>query len=541
MPESADAAGSSRVRRGEFAALVAILLAALGVRVYLASNTETISRDTCTFVWFAQALAHDGVTAVEQHDQHPLYPVTILLVRELLHPRGVIAGDNAGWATAAVISACVAGLACIIAMWALTRFLFGPRVALVAALFTAVLPELAGYSADGLSDPLHLLLYLAALAVGVRGVTHGSLAALTAAGVLSGLAFLTRPEGAGVALVLAPACLLSGGSDPVRRRMARAALVLVGFGVIAGPYMVVTDSIVRKKALGELFQLQDAEATAAAPIQATVASADSTSAFGALVLIVRKWVRTCRVVYFVLGVLGAAVLRWPPGRRAACATLTAAGVVHFGVLMLLVLNFNYGEDLSQRHTLVLAALLLPWAAAGLDWIVRRVCERRPTANGAVVWTIALVVAIAPTSYWLLRLRNPDTAHLAKAGRWLAEHRPEAALVLSSEPRVAFYADKALKRWPAENARLDELLSHVDLFRPNVVALDVHEVLSRNPTFLDELHASPAAAERLTQIYAIAVRDQRKRPKRIILFDATPMLRADQASQPSSSSGSSRSD
>jgi hypothetical protein len=209
--------------------------------------------------------------------------------------------------------------------------------------------------------------------------------------------------------------------------------------------------------------------------------------------------------------------------------------------MLLVVNFNYGKDLSQRHTLVLAALLLPWAAAGLDWIVRRVRERRPTANGAVVWTIALVVAIAPTSYWLLRRRNPDTAHLAAAGRWLAENRPETALVLSSEPRVAFYADKSLKRWPAENARLDELLSHVDLFRPDVVALDVHEALSRNPAFLDELHASLAAAGRLAPIRSFTGRDERKHRKEIIVFDATPLPRTDQASQPSSSSGSSRSD
>lgn len=538
-------ANPTRVNSREIATLLVVLLAALGIRIYLAQTAEAVSRDTCRFVWFAQQLAADGVSAVQHEDQHPLYPITILFVHGLLGALGLVSAGNIGWATAAIVSTCVASLACIVAMWALTRFLFGPCVALVVALFIAVLPDFAGWSADGLSDPLHLLLYIAALGFGVRALTNRSWVSFIAAGALSGLAFLTRPEGAGVALVIAPACLFAGGGDRWRRRLVRAGLVIAAFAIFAGPYMATTGSIVNKKSLESLFHVQRTNAEArpptAASIQASVASTDTVSAFGAIVVIVQKWVRTCRVVYFVLGVVGAIAVFWPPRRRAACATITAAGALHFAVLVLLVLNFSYGEELSQRHTLVLTALLLPWSAAGLDWIVRRVRAALPTANAGVVWAIALVATISPTLPWLVRTRNPDTAHLIEAGRWLAQNRPKAALVMSSEPRVAFYADKSLKRWPADEARLAVLLAHIDEFRPDVVALDVHRVLSRNPAFLSELEASPAAAERLARIDSFAGHDESKHRHEILLFDATPRPLGPQPNQRSSSGGNSSSD
>lgn len=528
MTEPAESSRNERVCRTEWTALIVILFMAIGVRVYLAFVTETVSRDTCTFVWYAQDLAERGVQAVREEDQHPLYPITILAAHGALRPLGLIDAGNAGWASAAVTSACVAGLACVVVMWGMARFLFGLRIGLLAALFMALLPDFAGWSADGLSDPLHLLLYVGALSVGIRGISNRSWAALSAAGVLSGLAFLTRPEGAGVAIVLAPACLLAGTGDRCHRRLARAALLLLGFVAIAAPYMAATGSIVQKKSLGDLLQFKQGPAESAAgeltTVQATVSTVDATNAAGAFVSIVRRWVRTCRVVYFVLGVVGAIAVFWPPDRRAACATITAAGALHFAVLILLVLNFKYGEELSQRHTLVLAALLLPWSAAGLDWIVQRIRNRLPGAKPAGVWTTALILTIGPTAPWLLRPRNPDTAHFIDAGRWIAENRPDAKLVMSSEQRIAFYADRPFKRWPADEGKLDVLLAHVDEFHPDVVAIDVHRVLGGNPAFLTELTASPAAAVRLTRAAAFTGRDERKHRNEIMIFDAAPQPR-----------------
>lgn len=517
-------------RSREWAAYALIVLAGLAVRIYLTAAADTVSRDTCTFVWFAQDLAADGIQAVDNYQQHPLYPASILATHTLLDSVGLAPAGNAGWRVAAILVALLAGLACIVVIGLLARFLFGRTVGLVCAGFAAVLPELAEYSADGLSDTLHLLLYVSALLLGMVGLTRSRWQPMLAAGVLSGLAFLTRPEGAGVAVVLTMACLALPRVGRWRTRLPMCAAVAVGALLVAAPYMQMTGRLIPKKSIFELF---------GQPAGQTAGASDAPSAIGAhwpiladaglglpavasaVVLIVRKWVRTCRVVFFVLAILGICQRGWPADRRNACAALTAAGALHFAVLMLLVVNFAYDSELSQRHTLVLAVLILPWAAAALNDIVAAVLKRRPAAAPALVWTVAIAIIVGSIAYWLFRPRQQNTRYMREAAVWLAEHRPDTRLVMTAEYRVGFYADKRIKRWPAERADVHELVQHIDDYSPDILALDVHRVTRTDPDFVVKLLADTGAQMRLQELKTFRAPGDAGDTHQIILFDAFP--------------------
>jgi len=531
---------------GELAALVAIVVGCLAVRLYLAASAETVSRDTCLFVWYAQGLPESPRATLRAYDQHPLYPLSVWATHALLASGDRLPEGSRGWERAATAASMTAGMGAVLLIWLLTRHLFGRRIGLIGALFAALYPELARCSADGLSDPIHLFFYLAALLFGATGLSRASRGRTLAAGVCAGLAYLARPEGAGMGLALILVCVVAAKATPWRTRLGLAVVAGIGFALPATPYMLATGKLVQKKPVEKFLSWPAGPDESAAgwqpgprvpeearPLPAGVvgpgALQDQAGRYArAFLSVLWKWVKTCRVVFFLLAVVGFVAYGCPAGRQATGALVTAAGALHFLVLILLVVNFDYHGKLSVRHTLVLAVLPLPWAAAAAEWIVLRLNhlrsaqkgeQRREVAAPPWWWWVAVALALtAPTSFWLLRHLQPNTAYLRSAGEWLAANRPRAALVMTTENRVPFYAGKNRCHWPEENGRVDELLAHLDLFRPDVLVLDLRRATGSNPRFPDQLASSPEAARRLRRIASFAGRPEKRGTPQVILFD-----------------------
>jgi 4-amino-4-deoxy-L-arabinose transferase-like glycosyltransferase len=236
--------------------LLAVLCLAAAIRVYLIATTVTVSRDSITFITYAKGLASDPVGEMRRQDQHPLYPAAILLVHTLAG-RWLISDPVHGWQWSAQVAALLGGLVMVAGAYALGRTMWNPRVGLIAALFTGVLPDLCKVSADALSDGLHLGLYVCGLATIIRAQQMSRLRWLAAAAVFSGLAFLTRPEGGTILFV--GLVVVVGSRKWIgwtwRQRVGGSGVMLVCFAVVAGPYMFTVGRLVRKKSLYELFRL----------------------------------------------------------------------------------------------------------------------------------------------------------------------------------------------------------------------------------------------------------------------------------------------
>lgn len=122
----------------------------------------------------------------------PAYPVALAFVQKL----------GGGW-TAERVAGALLGVATVLLIYLIAVRLWGARVATVAGAIAAVFPPLAFLNASLLSEVLFLPLMLGAVLAVLRHRDDGRLAWAVAAGVLCGLAVLTRTNGLPIVLALA--------------------------------------------------------------------------------------------------------------------------------------------------------------------------------------------------------------------------------------------------------------------------------------------------------------------------------------------------
>ncbi len=546
--------------------VAAAMAIAIGLRAYLLRVMPVISRDGVTFIGYAQNLRTDPLTEIRRQRQAPLYPAMIALAHGLLDRVGVAHGDDVRrWVLAGQTVAVAASLALIPAMYLLAGVLFHRRVGVAAAACTAVLPEFCRYGVDVLSDSLHLALYVSGLAAGLAALTaRPGLAAPRAgyatilsrfalAGLLSALAFLVRPEGGEVALVVCAALCL-WRPWPWKARLTGIATCSLSFLVIAGPYMLATGHLIHKKpparflAAETLSPVQLADGVAP-PVSMTPAAAAFTFSLShfpaspasasamplwtiprALGKTLLNWVRSLRVMFLLPAIAWLALRGRRPEPTDARRVAMAAWCLHAGVCVLLIRAFDYWDLFSVRHVLVLTALTLPWTAAGLVALVDLLTHVRPSPRATRHAAVAIgAVLVAPTLPWLLRAPNTDDAYMRRAGEWIAAHYPRPQRILTDQWHVPFYArgtlcerreGTATIRWPG-TADPAVLVDWVRRERPDLVVLDEFRLRRRNPAFFDELPRAAARQDMFRLVYRTEGKIDPRRPRRALVYEVAP--------------------
>ena len=127
----------------------------------------------------------------------------------------------------------VCGAVMVLLIADVARRLAGRRAALLAGLAAAVYPHLVFWTGYVLSEPLFLLLVVAALDLTVVAAERRSLRLAAAAGACFGLAALTRPVILGFAIALGVGLVACSGE---RRRAAFVGLV--GLAVVLAPWAI---------------------------------------------------------------------------------------------------------------------------------------------------------------------------------------------------------------------------------------------------------------------------------------------------------------
>lgn len=469
-------------------ALCAILAAALLWRWLILVQMPCISRDGVLYCWQARDLGHYGVRllAMQTYDQHPLYAAAILFAQ-----RAMLTGGGADtaltWQYAAQAVSMVCGLQVVWLCYLLTLLLVrygglevpARKSGLFAAALAALLPLNVWLSVDAMSESLFFTFYLAAICFAVRGAGVAGAAGI---GVLSGAAYLVRPEG------VVP--LLAGILALVRERVSLAyrfrcvASALTVFLVVAGPYVVLSGGLspkLRKEPLSQVAAAPEDVRRVAAVSHAALVR-EPVSWFAVLPRVVLEVGRAGRVVVPLLALL--ALWRLGRARSAALASpllLAAAGQCALGAL--LVWRHGY---LDPRHMLSVVLMLIPFAALAPFLILSTRASAVGTARGGTASRLTRAVitasALAVSGVYALRVPNAQDAHLRQAATWLAAHPAvqPGALMLggSSERRIAFYAGLRFQPWPENlsdpDARSRALLEHLVYFQPRVFALETAE-------------------------------------------------------------------
>ncbi len=477
--ESGDACG--------VAAALMLALAAGALRWLVWTRTAVIHNDGPTFLGLAQLMGEGEWRAALAHAFHPLYPISVLAAQRALEVIGLAEGA-AGWERAGALVSVCSGAASVLAAYALLRWTLGGRLALAGAAVLAVHPYAVSYSSDVQSDGLYLALFLASAACGWRALRDSDLRFALATGVGSALAYLTRPEGIGVAGMLAFLLCVRALRAPLRRAGLATALALsVPALLVSAPYLLhLRESsghwaLTRKKSVLELAGSPPARATilvsasepllrerpfletvlsgprhgAAGPAEAPAPASGVQRHAAALRVLALCLISGLRPELAVLALVGA----WQRGRRAPELGYLAGLGLLYGVACY---GMAYGVGyLDRRHVLPLALLSLGFVSSALPLLgsaLLRVFARggalapssslRPWAPAAAGVALVALVALPKT----LESRRGDALAERRAAEWLALQPGEIGPVAATRQRVAYYAGASFVPLPEFDLR-----------------------------------------------------------------------------------------
>jgi 4-amino-4-deoxy-L-arabinose transferase-like glycosyltransferase len=391
-----------------------VVLLAIGLRTWGALREPILFDDAPRFLGAARLILEGQYRAALTDAYHPLTAALMACISAL----GGVDLESAG-----LILSILSGGFATAALYTIARDMFDERVALISALLFAVFPRTVAASANVKSDGLHLALFLGGALLAWRALERGRFRHALGAGILCGLAYLARPEGLAVGVVLGVWLLLDLAT--LRISWPRFFTVVGGFAaavlLFGGPYVL---------SLSEPGQgLTISQKKSLVPSGWSGLSLPQLGA--ALSEVLRDFQRGWEALWlFVIP-----ALRW---KRPSRQTLYLCSYTVLFFFLLLAVHLEAGY-VSRRHWLAPAALLMPFAALGMlriaaflgHWISKPRLRQ---------WVTPLYVAAVIGGFVAHEMmRPPDEMKLARkqAALWLRQY--EVRTLAAQRKRAAYYA------------------------------------------------------------------------------------------------------
>lgn len=472
--------------------LVAVLVVlALGLRIWHFSTTEVASRDSIHYIRMAWDLANGrGIETIRGSEQHPGYPLIVSAVDGIagrLFP-GTLAER---YQRSAQVASILASLFLIPVAYAVSRQMFPPWGAFVGVLFIQVLPATGRLFADGLTEPLFLLLVMASILSGYIALRGSVWWPFALCGLTGGMAYLVRPEGAlfpvSVGVVLVVRRLLRG-SGPWFPQAAALALCFLVFAV---PFIAIVGKLTSKPTANRVLTA-DSVAAPLPPGSPVLASWFTSSSHG--------MGREAWAFWIFMGMLarGTLFVLWLPALLALVfcrkAIWSQPGTWAFAIacsvleLLLQRVAATMGY-LSDRHMVILIAMAAILAGGGLMVFAERFQGWRRLAVAGI-----LVIPVAAVGlYRTCEPLHANRSGFKQAGLWLAGNVPIGDEVQDPFCWTHFYAGRVFleaetKGLPISHPRrkfvvVDRSASKHE--RLPVISEETLEKLGGKPVFIHE--------------------------------------------------------
>jgi hypothetical protein len=433
------------VRWREWGLLLLLLLAASGIRAWVIPHTEVAARDSIGFIRYALHLEQEPwPKVISDSQQHPGYPLLLMVVS---WPVRYFCGatDSYSMQLSAQLASGLAGVLLVIPMFYLGKELFDRRVGFWGALLFQCLPVTARILSDALSEALYLFFVTVALLLAVRAFRSRSVWRFVFCGVLTGLAYWTRPEGALLVpavglVVLAVACVPSWRWPWKRLLNCGGAFGLTAL-VVGSPFVLITGRLtvkpnpdIIKDDLLKSITLNSESISQ--PVRGSLWAVYAPEnlkdrRWWGLQAVAEETVRGYQYVVWVPVLLGLWWFRQRLAAQPGAWVLIALCVLHALILWRLAMILGY---VSDRHVqvLVLCGIFSGAAAvltagprlmvqAGRVWQARKGREARFALDGR--W-LSIVLLVVLTTFALPTLSKPlhfNRAGHRAAGLWLARH------------------------------------------------------------------------------------------------------------------------
>jgi 4-amino-4-deoxy-L-arabinose transferase-like glycosyltransferase len=473
--------------------IYALLLLALVIRIAAAATTAVISHDGARFTMSARAIrAGDWETALNVEPRMPpLYPTAIAGLSRLTGDLGL----------SGVLISIFFGTLAAIPLFLLAREAFPREAALLAALILAILPSWAGLGGDVWTEPLFLFLLFSSFAATWFAGERPAAWKYALAGILGGLAVLTRPEG-----IYAAAAIVGWGAIAAivhRRegegrtlRVAGPILALALFAVILFPYSKwihdrfgfwsFTPNMFAARLVGSPEVEKDFTQDYYLESEDFEVGRDEAH-FGRLpgkiYHVLKNYHRVNGYVFLPFLVVGLFVMKRARRPGTALAFLIILAV---GYAIPTWWGFFVGVPFGERYVLPSFLVLAPVTAVGVLWAWERLTRAWTPERARPVGIAALVLLVLGCSIGVARPHGTKRRTLVDAGRWIRERYGPGRAILTMDRRVEHYADAWSERLPPTFERTRKLVAE----RAPVVVVMYEPYVSRHePEFEEKLAAA----------------------------------------------------
>lgn len=209
---------------------IIVLISSL-VRIYLGFFTYVIQNDSVAFIQNAEYFANGDFMNGLRHDYHPLYSLIMAGLYKIV-PNMELSGT---------ITSIFFGTLTVTVFYLIGKGIIDQKIAFVSAIILAFHPYAVRFSADIISESTYFFFFTFALGLGFFAITNGRLLLFALTGICTALAYLTRPEGIGILLIVAAWYLLK---DLVRikivwkEKLVSILVLVFSFLVISSPYLI---------------------------------------------------------------------------------------------------------------------------------------------------------------------------------------------------------------------------------------------------------------------------------------------------------------
>jgi 4-amino-4-deoxy-L-arabinose transferase-like glycosyltransferase len=422
-----------------------IAFTTLSISLFLLSNYHCISKDGVRSVEAARNFYSGDLKAALSSVYPPGYPLLIALLYNVSHD----------WERAGQWVSVTSRVLLLFPLYALLHSMYSKAVARVGCFLVALSPFLAMYSVHVRTESLFVFLAALALYIFHRGMERRKTTDFFVGGLLSGFAYLVRPEALGF-VVLVPGVLLLLWWTQNRWDLAWIArsilVVLAGFVLFAAPYVVYLSgatgqwgTVSRKAGVTLSVSLHEAglldEVADEFPTRESLSVPEfikrhpwiyAKKVLGDIVPSIGVYFEALHYSYVPFLLLGfIAVFRERPWERKDFLLLAYFIFFMVGFAAIYV---------NRRYSVQLVPVSMGWTAVGVlwtwNWAKRRWNEKSARMAMAALSVVFLVTTLPKT----LKPVSKAKAHLKDAGWYVRERHGAGNLtIMLSDDRIAYYA------------------------------------------------------------------------------------------------------
>ncbi|RPJ10750.1 MAG: hypothetical protein EHM36_02915, partial [Deltaproteobacteria bacterium] len=423
--------------------LLGLLALAFLLRLPLLLSPEVIHNDGAEYIRHAKLILSGDWTGGKAP---PLYPALIAFAH-LFIPDAERAG---------ILISFIFGGLLVLPVFYLGQEIFSERVAAVSGLLVAVHPFLTSYSGSVLTESTYYFLVAMTVLTGWYAFQRGRMREAVLLGLLTTMAYLTRPEGMGFLIVFSLWVLIVNPSTGKRKWTARIGMVLLAifcFLLLSGPYLIHIRKETGRWGITKKFAIT-MEASSNENGAESIESFTKKKEIHLLSLLKNPWIVLKKILVgffqalyrfqqaynpllFFFALLSLAFFKSISSSPKGNLYLFA----YFFFFLGLVLPFLW---VARRYTSHMIPIAIPWGAVGFLLFIRRVPEYLKGNVLRESAPILLVIVLCLGLYmqgWPTQDRSFRMIQ-KEVGLWMRDHLPKGQKMMSKAGQDSFYAGQA---------------------------------------------------------------------------------------------------